>query len=629
MKQGTNEANSKSNATGTTAANATPAAETAAQSGPIGPADAYSSDDRAAAEAFASMLGRVYAFACYGYEGVDTSSLLPIPNRRTRRAIKRKIARMEKKHKERLERLWRELYDLSAKEDEKAKRDVASILGAIGANGILSFLPWVVRRIAGEMQSDPDLRKKCLKDGAFTRGGDIRLSDLLVFLMTMQGDCLSNEVFNFFKSSGSCPSTSAVVQRREMLKPEGVEYFCKRLTAVCDTIIRNLPGRKAKTKAEGKEETEGKAKGVADNFGSILAADGTAINIDRNPSDVDTFMKSPNGGKGYNQLHVTALRDSITQLFTSLVVQPARKLNEIAATVSMIKGRVFDKRTLLMGDRGFGSLNLIETVRRTKGLDCLIRVKEDWIKETRDLPLEDIDMEMTIHVITTQRKCDKERIAKGLAKYLSGISKFGKYKKCVEWFFESEVDVVFHVVRFQLGSGNWETIVTTLPAEEFSVEDIKELYFMRWNNIEKGFRILKWDNHLSQMHSRLPDSVKQEIHARIAMHNLVSCFVAMAECIEQLVEKDDCANDKAAVGAGNATAAGSENDMCKGKREPIEKHLINRRFATYITCEFLRCDGMMSIDVIGEILRHKVPVRDGRSFKRAMRPIGFIPFGYR
>ena len=60
-----------------TAAHAMPVTDTAAQNWSIDPVDAYSNDDRTAAEAFASMLGKIYAFACYGCEGVDTSSLPP------------------------------------------------------------------------------------------------------------------------------------------------------------------------------------------------------------------------------------------------------------------------------------------------------------------------------------------------------------------------------------------------------------------------------------------------------------------------------------------------------------------------------------------------------------------------
>ena len=82
--------------------------------------------------------------------------------------------------------------------------------------------------------------------------------------------------------------------------------------------------------------------------------------------------------------------------------------------------------SLFMGDRGYGSLNLIETIRRKENLECLIRVKEGWIYETRNLPLEELDQVMTIHFVTTQRNEDKVRFNNGTTKYSSGKSMFGK-----------------------------------------------------------------------------------------------------------------------------------------------------------------------------------------------------------
>ena len=40
----------------------------------------------------------------------------------------------------------------------------------------------------------------------------------------------------------------------------------------------------------------------------ILAVDGTAVNIPRNPKS-DSFMCNKSAPKGYNQLHVTAIQN--------------------------------------------------------------------------------------------------------------------------------------------------------------------------------------------------------------------------------------------------------------------------------------------------------------------------------
>ena len=171
------------------------------------------------------------------------------------------------------------------------------------------------------------------------------------------------------------------------------------------------------------------------------------------------------------------------------------------------------------------------------------------------------------------------------------------------------------MVRFQLDGGAWETLVTTLSKEEYSIEDLKTLYFARWQNIENAFRVLKWDNHLAQMHSKKDSFSQQEIFARMAMHNLVSCVVCIANSLEPVIREIKCCKGTAI--------------NFKEEREAKHPTIINRRFATHLICDFLRNPDAINFDVIEMMLRHKTPVRKGRSFKRDMRSIGFISFLYR
>ncbi len=455
------------------------------------------------------------------------------------------------------------------------------------------------------MSTDPVLRRKYLTtESAFTRDRNISLSDVFLFLLTMAGMNMNSEVYEFFKNRSVHPSASAMIQRRKLLKAEGVEYFFKRITDICCEICEHLP-------------RNNQAPGCVCRFRNIFACDGSGINVCLNPEDKATYIEGSNGLKGYNQYHLNSIREGMSGLFVSNVLQEGNFINETRAAVDMIRGLSIKGPSLFSGDRGYGSLNLIETIRRKENLDCLLRVKEGWISETKELPLEDLDEVITVHVVTTQRKQDKERFRNGTAKYMSGISKFGKCKKSQTWDYASEVDVTFRVVRFQLESGAWETLVTTLDSSEYSVADLKELYFMRWCNIENGFRVLKWDNHLSQMHSKLDNSSRQEIFARLAMHNLVSCIIGMANAAEPVLrEIRDLEVDH----------------ECKNLSAPKQAKYpmnINRRFATYLLCDFLKKPDTISFDVIEMMLRYKTPVRKGRNFKRDLRKIGFLSHFYR
>ena len=176
--------------------------------------------------------------------------------------------------------------------------------------------------------------------------------------------------------------------------------------------------------------------------------------------------------------------------------------------------------------------------------------------------------------------------------------------------------MTFRVVRLKLDSGAWETLVTTLDEAEYPLEKIKELYFLRWGGVENAFRVLKWDNHLAQMHGKKDVYAQQEIWARLAMFNIVSSVVSCAYEMEKLMKE---------LGLGFQGTTAAEKKKEKQKHERI----INRRFATHVVCDFLKNSDYLHFDVIQLLLRFKTPVRSGRSFKRDMRAIGFAQFSYR
>ena len=53
-----------------------------------------------------------------------------------------------------------------------------------------------------------------------------------------------------------------------------------------------------------------------------------------------------------------------------------------------------------------------------------------------------------------------------------------------------EYHIRLRVIRFRLADGIYENIITNLPADEFSLEQIKHIYQLRWGQ-ETSFRDLK------------------------------------------------------------------------------------------------------------------------------------------
>ena len=249
-------------------------------------------------------------------------------------------------------------------------------------------------------------------------------------------------------------------------------------------------------------------------------------------------------------------------------------------------------RDIVIADRGYTSLDLMETVRDA-GADFLFRVPDDFIKEIMNLPKQDCDIEVSFTIFTRQTNESKKMIAEVKAKWLPGLSRFGKHKKKVTWFHESPYLMSLRLVKFKLDNGNYETICTSLSPVWFPPEKLKELYHLRWS-IDTSFRFFKYAIGLMNFHAKRESSVKQEIFARLLMYNFCST-IANTVIVEQ-----------------------NENRELKYK--------INFTAAIHICFAWLK--RQLKLDVRELIAQYIEPVRPGREDKRNIKTKSFTYFLY-
>ncbi len=132
---------------------------------------------------------------------------------------------------------------------------------------------------------------------------------------------------------------------------------------------------------------------------------GTTVHIAKNPNNKETYID--NGEyEGFNQYHVNTLYDLMNRTYADAIIQGIRKTNEPQAVADMIDYLPLRGKTILIGDRGYGAMNLIEHCNRKDGLGYLFRVKEDWISEVKTLPMvKEFDKEIHFQIlIETQRR---------------------------------------------------------------------------------------------------------------------------------------------------------------------------------------------------------------------------------
>lgn len=157
-------------------------------------------------------------------------------------------------------------------------------------------------------------------------------------------------------------------------------------------------------------------------------------------------------------------------------------------------------------------------------------------------------------------------------------------------------EMTFRIVRIKLAPGKYECIITNLPQDEFSAEELKKIYGMRWG-IETSFRELKYAIGLMNLHSKKVEFIEQEIVARLILYNF--CEIITTHVIIT-------------------------------QRDTTYEYQINYTLAIHICRYFLKYTVQKSPpDVEALIAKELLPVRPGRHSPRNIRSHSAVSFAYR
>lgn len=379
----------------------------------------------------------------------------------------------------------------------------------------------------------------------FSRNRVFTFSETIKALLGMRGNTLDKELDDYFDTAGGYATSSAFIQQRNKILPIAFEYLFHEVNEQCEYYdIKTYEGY------------------------HLYAVDGSDLNIYYDESAESFFANGNN--KCFNQLHMNCLYDVLNDTYKDCIIQPSPKTNETKSAWQMIERSHMPLKSILMGDRGYESMNLIEHCKRA-GIDICIRVKEDWICEIAALPMEEFDKDLSFELRQTQSKQDKIDYKNGDAKYISGKSK--------------------------KPDGEYETIATTLNRFMFPAYKLCEMYHLRWNE-ETSFRQLKYNLSLVNLHCRKEESIKQEIFARLTIFNFVSRISSL---------------------------------VVVRPRKENNKHVyrINFTMAVQHCIKFFRYRGDAPPDVCKKIRRYIRPDRPSRSDTHKIKPKTAVYFMYR
>lgn len=400
----------------------------------------------------------------------------------------------------------------------------------------------------------------------FSRKRKLDFENTLWCLLSMESGDLKRELLELFGFRPEAPSASAFNQQRCKILPEAFEF-----------LFHEFNNRFTDKKTYGGY--------------SLIACDGSDLNISRNPKDTDTYFQSLPNDRGFNQLHLNALYDLNNRRFIDAIVQAGKLENESLAMTQLVDRYTGDQKSIFIADRNYETYNIFAHIEQ-KGMYYLIRVKDGTrggMVSSFTLPDTD-EFDHSISMILTRKQTKAIKESPLPYKFIGKQSPFDYLDLDTNKFYS----MTLRVVRFLIAENTYECIVTNLPVTEFPVKKIKELYAMRWG-IETSFRELKYAVGLSCFHSKKAEFIQQEIYARLILYNYSELIITSIII--------------------------SQNNT---------KHIyqINYTIAIHICRHFLRND-ISPPNVEKLIQKHLLPVRPGRSAPRKVRPHSVVCFLYR
>lgn len=427
--------------------------------------------------------------------------------------------------------------------------------------------------IISEMSTHPqDFSKHPKTD--FSRNRKLVFPMLLHLIISMEAGTVKDELLNFFSFDKNTVSNAAFFQQRAKLADHTLPYLFH-------TFNNLYPYTLYKDKYQ------------------LLAADGSSFTFTRNPRDPDAYF-APDGKttNGYNQVHVIPLFDLLSKRYTDCVVQPIRKKNEFRALCTLIDRNptVPGIIPIFIADRGFHSLNVFAHAIEHHSY-FMIRATD--IKMQRllgiDLPAGQSSFDIQVRRMLTRSNSKKKRLHPELADQYKFICREVAFDY-IDPEKQPEYPIDLRVLRFKISEDGYENIITNLPPGEFPVDEIKQLYHLRWN-IETSFRELKHVIGAEKFHSKKREYIEMEIWARLLLYNFCSIITRHV-----VIHR-------------------------RGKKHQLQ---VNYSVA-YKACHyFLRLhNGESPPDIEGLIEKNTLPIRPDRKYARQHRFRVPVSFTYR
>lgn len=230
----------------------------------------------------------------------------------------------------------------------------------------------------------------------------------------------------------------------------------------------------------------------------VFAVDGTTYNLPNTPELKEIYGVQSTSGEPQTQAKGSCLYDVLNNMLIDVKMLPIRSSErEIAVEhLNYLHGIKPDNNLVLL-DRGYPSLELIHYFNENHLFYLMRCNKNEFISELRNLTETDKVLEFDKQLRKTKEK----------------------------------IHTSMRAIQLSLDNGTVETLITNLLDSNFTEEDFKYLYHLRWG-IEEKYDELKNKLKIEAFSGSTPVAVLQDFYATMFLTNLVA--YAEIDCEEEL-----------------------------------------------------------------------------------------------
>jgi len=317
----------------------------------------------------------------------------------------------------------------------------------------------------------------------------------------------------------------------------------------------------------------------------LVAIDGSRIQLPNREEIISEFGMAENKGKSVPMAMTSTAYDVLNHIAVNAYVERYETSERTLADrhIERIRELIPNSKNILLMDRGYPSVYLCVKMF-VFGYDFVVRCNaETFLNEVKAFA-KSASTEEIIELDLTE----------GARKHIELLQTLVQK--------HSLKTIRLRVVKIVLDNGTIEYLLTSLlDKEEISVDDLKTIYHLRWNE-ETYFNFQKNVIEIENFSGKTPETIRQDYFARVLSSNLSSLLIeeAQEEVDNETMKSDDRRYERYKVNRSVATGI-------------LKDEVIEMLFATK---DQLRKKHSM---LLSTIKKHIIPEVPGRSFIRKER----------